>query len=50
MGKTLGILYVRGSEIDVMKMNQQYVPFIMYKVYPVASEDQHNELIRSLIG
>ena len=50
VGQNSGYFVCEGSEIDVMKMNQQYVPFIMYKVYPVASEDQHNELIRSLIG
>ena len=50
VGQTSGYAVHEGSEVDVMKITQQYVPFAIFKVYPVASEEQNNEMIKALTG
>jgi hypothetical protein len=50
VGQTSGYAVHEGSEVDVMKITQQYVPFAIFKLYPVASEDQNNEMIKALTG
>jgi hypothetical protein len=50
VGQNSGYAVHEGSEVDVMKITQQYVPFAIFKVYPVASEDQNNEMIKALTG
>jgi hypothetical protein len=50
VGEENGYAVNEGSEVDVMKSLQQYVPFCLFKVYPIASESQVNEMISALKG
>jgi len=50
VGEANGYYVAEGTELDVMKMNQQYVPFCTFKVYPAASESQVNDMIKALQG
>jgi hypothetical protein len=50
IGETRGYDVLEGSELDVMKTIQQYVPFVKMRVHPLASERQVNELIKGLTG
>jgi len=50
LGETQGYSILEGAEIDVMKSLQQYVPFCIFEVHPVATEDQVNEMIRGMAG
>ena len=50
VGETQGYSILEGTEIEVMKSLQQYVPFCIFEVHPVATEDQVNEMIRGMTG
>jgi hypothetical protein len=48
VGEARGYDVLEGSELDVMKTIQQYVPFVKVRAHPLASEKQVNELIKGL--
>jgi hypothetical protein len=48
IGEARGYDVLEGSELDVMKTIQQYVPFVKVRAHPLASEKQVNELIKGL--
>ena len=48
VGETNGYSVFEGSEVDVMKALQQYVPFCFFKVHPIATDSQVNEMIAAL--
>ena len=50
IGETKGYVINEGSELEVMKALQQYVPFVRFQVHPVASEGQVNEMVKALTG
>ena len=50
VGETAGFSLNEGTEVEIMNMHQQYVPFVTFKVYPIASESQVNEMIKALSG
>ena len=50
VGETNGYAVYEGTELEVMNALQQYIPFIIFKVHPVASESQVNEMIKALSG
>jgi hypothetical protein len=50
VGQASGYSVFEGSELEVMKSLQQYVPFCMFKLHPIASESQVNEMIAALSG
>jgi hypothetical protein len=50
VGETNGYMVIEGTEVEVMNAIQQYVPFVIFDVKPVASEDQVNEMIKALSG
>jgi hypothetical protein len=50
VGQSKGYAVQEGTELDVMKTLQQYVPFCIFTVYPVATESQVNEMIKALTG
>ncbi len=50
VGETKGYGVYEGTELEVMNALQQYVPFVIFKVHPVASESQVNEMIKALSG
>jgi hypothetical protein len=50
VGESNGYSIAEGTELEVMKELQQYVPFCTFKVYPIATENMVNEMIKGLIG
>jgi hypothetical protein len=50
IGEEKGYAIYEGSELEVMKALQQYVPFVRFQVHAISSEDQVNELIKALTG
>jgi hypothetical protein len=50
VGETGGYAINEGTEVEVMNGLQQYVPFCIFKVHPIASESQVNEMLKSLTG
>ena len=50
VGETKGYSINEGTEVEVMNGLQQYMPFCFFKVYPVATESQANEMIKALKG
>jgi len=50
VGESRGYAVNEGSELEVMKALQQYVPFVRFQVHPIASESQVNEMIKGLTG
>ena len=50
VGQTNGYAIFEGTEVEVMKALQQYVPFCIFKVLPISTESQVNEMIAALSG
>ena len=50
VGETNGYYVAEGTELEVMSQIQQYVPFCTFKVNPIATESQVNEMIKGLTG
>jgi hypothetical protein len=50
VGETNGYAVNEGTELEVMNAIQRYIPFVTFKVHPVASESQVNEMIKALSG
>ena len=50
VGEGTGYTVVEGTELEVMKTLEQYVPYCTYKVHPIATESQVNELTTALSG
>ena len=48
VGETSGYAIYEGTELEVIKSIQQYIPFASFKVHPIASLDQVSEMIESL--
>ena len=48
LGESSGYCVWEGSEIDVMKMIQQYVPFCIFDIHAIATEDRVNEMLTSM--
>jgi hypothetical protein len=45
-----GYSIVEGSTLEVMKMTEQYAPFVQFEIHPAASIDEAAKLIRHLAG
>ena len=45
-----GYCIVEGTNVEVMKMTEQYVPYVQFDVKPVSSADEVNELVAHLSG
>lgn len=50
VGEAKGYCVWEGGEVEVMVAVQQYVPYVKFKVHPVATEKQVNEEIKALRG
>lgn len=50
IGESNGYSVFEGAELEVMNALQRYVPFVIFKVHPVSSEAQVNEMIKALSG
>ena len=45
-----GYCVLEGSPLEVMKMTEQYAPFVHFETHPVASVNEVEQLIRHLSG
>ncbi len=45
-----GYCIVQGTNVEVMKMTEQYVPYVHFETKPVSSAEEVNELIAHLSG
>ena len=50
VGENKGYSVNEGTELEVMSSLAQYVPFCIFKVHPIASEGDVNEMIKGLSG
>jgi len=50
VGETNGYAVAEGTEIEILNMTAQYGPFVSFKVHPIASESQVNDMIKALSG
>jgi hypothetical protein len=50
VGEPKGYSIVEGTEVKVDKALQQYVPYCIYKVYPIMTVSQVDEVITALTG
>jgi len=48
VGEASGYAVAEGTELEVMNMLQQYVPFVSFEVHPIASVSQVEEMIKGL--
>ncbi|MFA7705906.1 MAG: hypothetical protein WCX91_02200 [Candidatus Omnitrophota bacterium] len=47
-GEFYGYSIVEGTEVEIMKLVQQYTPFVFFKVHPVASITHTEEMLKAL--
>ena len=45
-----GYFIVEGSNLDVMKMTNKYVPYVSFEIYPVATILECDEFLKSMTG
>ena len=50
VGELNGYFVAEGSEVELGKLTQQYVPFVFFKTYPAASIAQVEDVLKSLSG
>jgi hypothetical protein len=50
VGENKGYTIAEGTELEIGNILQQYVPFCIFKVYPIATEGQINQMIKALTG
>ena len=50
VGETNGYAIAEGTEIEILNMTAQYGPYVSFKVHPIASESQVNDMIKGLSG
>ena len=50
VGETSGYSILEGTEIEVGGYLQKFVPFVSFKLFPIASVSQVEEVIKSLSG
>jgi hypothetical protein len=49
-GENKGYCILEGTTLDVMKMTQQYAPYVKFEVHPVASVNEIGELLKHMSG
>jgi len=50
VGQNNGYHVAEGAKLEIMNQLQQYVPFCTFKVYPIATESEINDMIKALQG
>ena len=45
-----GYCIVEGTNVDVMKMTEKYVPYVSFQTYPVATIFEVDELLAHMTG
>ena len=48
IGEESGYVLCEGGEVEVMKALQEYVPFVRFRLHPLATEEQTNRMIEGL--
>jgi len=48
VGEVNGYAVAEGTEVEIGNMIQRYVPFVFFKVYPIASVSQVDEVVKAL--
>jgi hypothetical protein len=48
VGENFGYSVVEGTEAEIMKQLQQYIPFVYFKAHPIGSVAQAEEMIKAL--
>jgi hypothetical protein len=48
VGEFNGYSVVEGTELEIMNQIQQYIPFVFFKVHPIGSVTQAEEMIKAL--
>jgi len=48
VGELRGYSIAEGSELEIMNFLQQYVPFVTFRLHPIASVSQVDEMIKAL--
>ena len=49
-GEGKGYIVVEGTYLEIMKMAEQYVPYVQFEVHPAASVSEVDELTKYLTG
>ena len=49
-GENMGYCIVKGNHLDVMKMTQQYAPYVDFEVHASATVEDVGELLKHLSG
>jgi hypothetical protein len=50
VGETKGYSINEGTELEVMNTLQQFIPYCIFTVHPIATEGQVSEMIKALPG
>ena len=45
-----GYCIVEGSNVEIMKMTEQYVPYIQFEIKPASTVEEVDELLKHLSG
>jgi hypothetical protein len=45
-----GYSIVEGSNVEVMKMTEQYVPYVLFETHPVATMKEIDQLLKHMTG
>jgi len=48
VGEMNGYGVAEGTEVEIGNMVQQYIPFVSFKTYPIASLSQVDEIVKAL--
>ena len=48
VGELRGYAVAEGTEVEIGNWTEQYVPFVRFKVHPIASISQVDEIIKAL--
>jgi hypothetical protein len=48
VGEVNGYVIAEGTEVEIGNMVQRYVPYVVFKTYPIASVDQLGEIVQGL--
>jgi hypothetical protein len=45
-----GYCIVEGTNLEIMKMTDQYTPYVQFEIHPISTSDEVNKLISHLAG
>jgi len=49
-GENRGFIIAEGSQLDVMKMTQQYTPYVHFRIHPVSTVVEIETLLEYMAG